>query len=462
MKQKRNDLTRMISLLCLSIILLISISSKAQKIPQIPKDTTCEMWYFLSLSERDTLKAFYESHRQLKKGTHLMQRFDNCIKNFMTIANKEYYYLPDHNLSFCDLRKNVLSPEFHDFFISTEDLTETNAIIEQFKTDLQDYQNIAPYSLKFATYLQQFISLSKQLHFSKLEIFHESTGYWCSSCYIHDSINPFDHSRLIQGSALSKTLVEMNKIVHGDSTSFGEGICLSKDGLNRPDRVKYPNICAQKHPFSYSMVKNSYLYTSSNLMERIKMLEIPEDTLKSLSDQEVVDLLLTYPLNGDFMITTNNLQNSMNYYFSISSIHKESLLRKEKIAQLLLDEYLKLPLDSFPNMISSEDRLAFLSRLNSIGTYLSKSEFLQALSKENIVKLKNGGCNKISQMQNHLKDFGTWAVTFYCLPLLSQLYNEGEISQDDALISFYKHEECSMNPSLVDDILHKTVETLKK
>jgi hypothetical protein len=113
-------------------------------------------------------------------------------------------------------------------------------------------------------------------------------------------------------------------------------------------------------------------------------------------------------------------------------------------------------------MISSEDRLAFLSRLNSIGTYLSKSEFLQALSKENIVKLKNGGCNKISQMQNHPKDFGNWAVTFYCLPLLSQLYNEGEISQDDALISFYKHEECSMNPSLVDDILHKTVETLKK
>lgn len=251
--------TKPLILFCLFFTLLTGPVLKAQvsSLPVI-QDTTCEMWHVLSYTELPALKAFYEQNGRLKEGLMLFDSFQKFLNEFMTIAIKEYYYLPQNNMTFCELRADVTSPELLDFFISNDDSIKLTAIIQQFQKDLADKKDICPFTWQYSNYLGEFLNISKKLSFSKLEIFHESTGYWCPECYVIDSISPFNKERLVQGSWLYSTLIEMNKLYNSEPTPFGTGLCLApgsqKSITNKSTKRDNKNLQVYPNPTAGNLI----------------------------------------------------------------------------------------------------------------------------------------------------------------------------------------------------------------
>lgn len=217
---------------------------------------------------------------------------------------------------------------------------------------------------------------------------------------------------------------------------------------------------AQNDSFSYAKITKTASYMNAPIEQRIEMLQMPEEQLSAISDQEVLDYLLTYPLNQDIMLTTENLQKALGYLFTKSNIHKEVLQRKDKIARLLLEQYVNLPLTDFPQLKSSKEKLAFLARLNAIGSYLSISDIIKSLNKEDVVKLKTVGMSKAKLLHDNMNDYGSFSMNFYSYPLVSELVEEGRIQKDEKMYSFY-YSFSPLDDSTFNALLNKVTQSLK-
>jgi hypothetical protein len=167
--------------------------------------------------------------------------------------------------------------------------------------------------------------------------------------------------------------------------------------------------------------QEAYKYPELNVNDRIKplnervdKLQIPDDLLVGFSDQQLIDAVLTYPLNMNFLFAADNSIKGMGFYMENVNVYQELLNRKEAIDGMLI-----LKLDNYSIDVIAKNPGKMTDYANELFTLLclvGRDEFngnLNDSDKHSLVKRLH---NIIVDMEKHPDVFGGLSLNMVCHP----------------------------------------------
>jgi type IX secretion system substrate protein len=251
------------SIMVLSLVVTLLLIGNADTIAQVSTEMSAEKLYVKATDETSALETFYMENGKLKQGRELLGRFTLLFNKFMAEAASQYYYLPEHGLSFCDMRYTT-EKDAVKFFMSTEDYDEFMDIANIFIKDMAGNEKVAPNTYELMVYLKSYFPFAQPLNYTKLEMFYDFTGYLSPEIYAIDGLDPFSKYRILQGLPTTKSIIRLKDL--------SLGVTKENDKCLPPDRERVLTIdnVVDENPFSIVSFPNP---TRDNLTIKYELQE---------------------------------------------------------------------------------------------------------------------------------------------------------------------------------------------
>ena len=142
--------------------------------------------------------------------------------------------------------------------------------------------------------------------------------------------------------------------------------------------------------YTYPIEPGSEEWANLNHGERVLALQIPEDVLKGMSTENLVETVLNYPCFIDMMF-----YNTYQEGFDVIKEHFngiDELLKRDESSKYLLSKYRKQNTKTLLNIRSKEEQFESSLKLTYLETLLAQPEIIEKFSKkenEEVLELVN-------------------------------------------------------------------------
>ena len=155
-----------------------------------------------------------------------------------------------------------------------------------------------------------------------------------------------------------------------------------------------------------------------------KACQIPDNILKNLDTESLVDICLNFPAPPLFIIFNTPQQAFMQYYSNFNGIRE--LFKRKDAGQYLLKKYSSMSLDEFNPLWELHQQGRFISHYKFIEAILSQPQVIASLDAEGRKALLKEAVNKIDEKLSKTDLFGGFSLEINLWVLGRILYSENE------------------------------------